>query len=144
MYLRLTILLNLTRKLCNTSKRAPSFFHWSWCPESVPSPKALSVALTFRWTFIIKSSAWVTDVRVWVTERIGFVPSDALAGLAIESVTFAISSPAIEPSGRTDCTIERIGSGTNDLTVDGRNFTQSWGRKGRRSRGSSTYWYIDL
>lgn len=44
------------------------------------------------------------------------------------NVTFAISSPAIEPSGRTDCTIERIGSGTNDLTVDGRNFTQSWGR----------------
>lgn len=35
------------------------------------------------------------------------------------NVTFAISSPAIEPSGRTDCTIERIGSGTNDLTVDG-------------------------
>lgn len=47
------------------------------------------------------------------------------------NVTFAIASPAIEPSGRTDCTIERIGSGTNDLTVDGRNFTQSWGRKGR-------------
>ena len=37
------------------------------------------------------------------------------------NVTFAISSPAIEPSGRTDCTIERIGSGTNDLTVDGMN-----------------------
>lgn len=38
-------------------------------------------------------------MRVWVTERIGFVPSDALAGLAIESVTFAISSPAIESIG---------------------------------------------
>jgi hypothetical protein len=46
-----------------------------------------------------EEAAWVTDVRVWVTERIGFVPSDVLAGLAIESVTFAISSPAIESTG---------------------------------------------
>lgn len=53
------------------------------------------------------------------------------------NVTFAISSPAIEPSGRTDCTIERIGSGTNDLTVDGRNFTQSWGRKKRKATKAS-------